>query len=205
MYDIHLPICNGLATTDGLNMIKKLLIILLLLSLTPISSAQPLDVWFTYTIQGGLVECVGCYSGNLTQYRWNVSTSDNIREGSTGWVDYTGKIAFSTSVSKKTDLIITLSGKNNLEQDSQTQAIRVNHTVPPREQYTEPDYTRGESLGPTDPAPPYILPVASVHLDIRVLLFLAIVVIVLYVFSNRKRLRPIKRRLKDGRLLIIKR
>jgi hypothetical protein len=168
-----------------------------------ITTDTVLDIWFDCTVSGGLVTCIGHHNGTLSQYSWNLTTTSGLITGTTGWINHTTEnIYYAFSVGEESEFDILFYGKNTNESDYEAQFAQTTYNAP-EEEPESPEYIPEEGLGPVNESEPYDINVAGMSIDIRFPIFIIVLVVILYVFFEKNKKRPIKKRLPSGRLVII--
>jgi len=185
-----------------------------------------LNINLSCTVEGSNIECTACKSGFLQEYKWEIMLDDGTGLGSTGWLDYENvNMIFIQSFEQENTFKIVICGKNDYNETTENYtSIKTEYTIPilPPE---EPDPTKQ----PNKPFDINSLPEAGeykedstnifgIEIHNYLIIFPVLIFILLFCRASikwkkvkrrpvmwMKDKKPIRKRLPDGRTLIINR
>jgi hypothetical protein len=160
-------------------------------------SIDTLVVSFNYSTTTWTINLVGSFEGAITHFRWNVTTTNGVNIGTTGWISYTGQqITHTISSSEENEYEVVFSAKNNEEVDSEEQVIVLR---PPNLPYipTDPPYTPDEGPTPQKPTD-YDIDIGGTTIDTRIVMGILVLIIVVYLLFRKRK----KTKFKAGKYLI---
>ena len=147
------------------------------------------DIHFVYSISGCCVICKGNVTGVPVRYRWTESWEEEVKTGTTGWINYTrgDALTYSTCAEYTTTVNITLECVGELNNDSESHRIKVkcdtkDELNPETKDKPNPQFPEAKDYAE--------VPIGEWTVDAGSLVFLLIILIVIIVLWFKRKNRP---------------